>query len=353
MTIAKKDESAERKNSATQKPAIFYAKHMQPGICGYEKETVLVDIDAMKRMIPTGTGIPIYVLHQNVDLSTMKDKACGYVTDSFYNELDGFAWFKILIVDEEGFEAIAKSWKVSNAYVPKEWGVGGKKNNCDYHREVMDGGFTHLAIVPDPRYEDADIFTPEEFKAYQEIKKRELAELQNSLAIPPKGKPSMFKFFRNKIEEVTNAADATHVEVEGKQMTVAEAMELLNGKMKKNESDEDCEKRKKMEAMENELVDIDGEIIPLKEFKNRFSAMKANEKKNAEDEAEKKKKDDEEKKNSDEKAKKDKEEEEKKNAAHFEELRNANLNAPITKSVVIDTGMDKVQRGQNRYGTQH
>ena len=137
--------------NAKQFPKCFYAKHMETGLAGYETETILIDTDNLKTMIPTFVGKPVYVRHQEVDLDTMKDKACGYVTDSFYNELDGWLWVKILITDDDGFLAIANGWSVSNAYVPTEWGAGGTHHNCPYDRKIIGGEFTHLAIVPDPR----------------------------------------------------------------------------------------------------------------------------------------------------------------------------------------------------------
>jgi hypothetical protein len=361
--IKQADSHDEKKNGVSQKPTVFYAKHMQPGICKYDKEVVLVDTDALKKMAATGLGIPVYVFHQNVDYSSVKQKSCGWVIESFYNELDGWLWFKILVIDDEGRQAIARGWKVSNAYVPSEWGMGGKKNNCPYDREVVDAVFTHLAIVPDPRYEEACLMSVDEFKAYQECKRRELAELKNSLTDQPlKGFP-MFKFLQAKKEEVTDASKLTPetiVEIRNDKGELEQNIslgELVNAvKGKKNSDDEDKEKKKKADEMENATVDIDGEVIPVKELINRYRKM--NEKKNA-DEAEAKKKADEEKKNADEKAKKDKEEaeaEEKKNAHFFDEIRNAQAtaNAEIVKQAnnnVVETSGDQLKRGQARYGS--
>jgi hypothetical protein len=355
-------EKSKEVQNASQFPKHYYARHMQPGICGYGTEKVLVDTDAIKRMLGNdAVGKPVYVLHQKVELDTIKDKADGYIIDSFYNEVDGWGWFKILVIDDKAHAAIAKGWSVSNAYVPDEWGMGGTKNNVPYDREIVNGHFTHLAIVPDPRYEDACIMTPDQFKIYQNSKKQQLEELRNSKSQSSGGKT--MKLFKFKREEVSTVDADTSIELEnGKSITIAEMVNAV----KKNADEMD----EKMNG--DSMVECDGEKMPLKELVNRYNnAMKKNseeaeekknrEKKNAEDEAEKKKakdeedgeKGDREKKNAEEKAKKekeDKEEEEKKNA-HFLELKNANERGAPATTVVVETGMDKLARGRAVYGS--
>ena len=348
-----KQAESEHRN-ANQFPKAFYCRHMQPGLCGYGTEKVLVDVEAMKRMIGAdAVGKPIYILHNEAPneerLKKLQEEAAGYITDSFYNELDGWAWFEFLAISDSAHQAIAQGWAVSNAYIPTEWGPAGTKNNVPYDREIVSGVFTHLAIVPDPRYEDAVIMTPEKFKAYQESKRRQLEELQNS-SDQPKGKP-MFKFFKNERKEVSAAAvDAeTLVELEdGKTVTVAE---MMNAMKKNNEESVDDEtlddekqnfKEEKAQELENAMVDCDGEKMPLKELINRYTAMKKNEKeaeekKNAEDKAAK------------EKADKEEAEEKERQNSRFKELQNANQGKGDIAPTVLETSVDKIKRGMERY----
>ena len=339
--------SDELKN-ASQLPRMFYCRHMQPGTCGYENGVVLVDTDALKKMIATGVGLPVYIDHDtnspDVRLKRLKEDAAGFITESFYNELDGWAWFKYIAIDDEAHAAIAKGMAVSNAYTVSQWGMAGTKNNVPYLREVLDGEFTHLAIVKNPRYEGAQNFTPEEFKAYQENKKRELEELHNSK--PTKGS-TMFKLFKNVKQEVSAIDAETMVELEnGATVSVAE---MINA-VKKNSDEEEKEKKKEELDNADPEVDVGGEKMKLSDLKNCY--LKMNEKKNADEEA-KKKAEEEEKKNAEEAEKKKKAEEEteeKKNAKFFEELANANLKAE-SQPKVIETGANKVQRGNDRYGS--
>ena len=44
----------------------------------------------------------------------------------------------------------------------------------------MDGEYDHLALVPDPRYAESVILTPEQFKQYNFDKETQLKKLSNS-----------------------------------------------------------------------------------------------------------------------------------------------------------------------------
>jgi Uncharacterized protein conserved in bacteria (DUF2213) len=374
--IKQAEKTQEENTNAKQFPVIFYCRHMQPGICKYEKETVLVDTDAIKRMIPSAPGKPVYIDHQKVDLDNLKKDARGYLVESFYNELDGWAWFKFLAIDDEVHTAIAKGLSVSNAYIPTDWGPAGTKNNCPYDREVLNANYTHLAIVPNPRYEGARIFTTDEFKEYQELQKKQLAELQNSQSNLKKG-ITMFKLFKNSREEVTTIDSDTIVSLEnGKEITIQEMINAV-GAEKKND----------------QMVKCGDEEMPLKELINRYTKLAA--KKNAdgdkdgkkggddEDEKDEKENDEEdigkkpEKKNKvkknaeegdvddgrkgkqkdadesgheDETDDEDKSEKgEKKNTAdgkkRFDEMRNAH-NKANPDTIIVETSLDKLARGK-------
>lgn len=193
--------------------------------------------------------------------------------------------------------------------------------------------------------------TPDQFKMYQDSKRRQLEELQNAKSAT-KGKP-MLKFFKNERKEVSQDAIDVNTMVElddGTMMTVAEMQNALkkNSESEDDKAKADAEKKnaddKAKEEFENSMVDCDGEQMTIKEMKNRFSKMKKNDK-----EAE-------EKKNADDKAKADAEEkanaeEKEKQNARFKELQNAGHGgeAFADRKVVLETASDKLARGQERY----
>jgi hypothetical protein len=381
--------------NASQMPKIFYCKHMQPGIAKYENETILVDVDGMKNLIASvgkSKTIPIYINHQDVNLKDIKEEAAGYISDSFYNELDGWAWFKMIIVGDEGLSAIKKGWSVSNAYIPTEWGNGGTKIACPYNREVRNGEFTHLAIVNDPRYEGACIMSPDEFKTYQENNRKKLDELKNS-----KEKP-MFKFFKSSREEVKNMADANEVEINGKTYTMEEMVNALEGDAKRktkkhivngvemteeeiaNAFDLMQKKNKKMKKNgegEEPATDKgeDGDSEWKEEGDDEIGEDKNNKKKTKKNKKMKKNADDEEDDCYDNDGNFDKDEaaimernKQKKNSAdsddseirevevddkYFTEMRNAHLTRTAPKSGTSNIRLlsDGIKRGKERYGS--
>lgn len=342
-------------------PRRFYARHMFPGVCGYDDEVVLVDNDAMKRMIPSMEGVPIYINHRPVDLEKIQSEADGYVVKCFYNELDGWLWAECLAVSDEAQAAIDNGWKVSNAYSPTEWGPAGKFHNVDYQRKVVNGEFKHLAIVENPRYEEADIFTPEQYQNYELRKTSELKELQNSLETKTNG-AKMFKLFKNKREEVSEIDADTMITLEnGKSVSV---QEMINA-VKKNEEDQEKAKAEKEKAdkdnsddeekmNEDTEVSVGDKKMPLKELVNKYNKMKNNaskkNKKNAEEDDDDMS--DENENEAEEESDEDKKDKKNSKTDHFTELQNAHHKKPTNKAAVIEISSDQLARGLAQYGSQ-
>jgi hypothetical protein len=359
------------KKNARQLPRRYFCRAMESGVCFYEKyknsegkivpeEMILLTNEALKNMAPTAEGIPVYVRHvEEVDLSNLQEEADGYVVKSFFNELDAHWWMEFMAVSDDAHDKIQKGWKVSTAYTPINSGPSGTLHNVKYNREIKIGEYTHLAIVDNPRYENAIIMTPEQFKEYNDKKEKELAELKNS-----KGGNelmSKFKVFLNKLVGDTHdeIADPSNVVIEtegGKKILLSEIINAVEKEGKEKEKDD------KENCYDNDTeVTVGKDKMKLGTLMEKYNKMK--QKKNAEDEEEKKKKEKEEeeknkgKKNADaeakEKAEKDKQnaldkakadEEAKKN---FDQLNNAHR---TSETQIIETSQDKVERGKAKYG---
>lgn len=293
--------------NAKEDNKIYYCKHIAPGVCAYENETILIGEETLKEMDKTFSGKPIYVNHQKVNKDTMKEEAVGYVVESFYLPEDGCHWAKMLIVDDKGHEAIKQGWKVSNAYQPEGFGVGGEWHNIPYQREVTNAGYTHLALVENPRYEEAEILTPEQFKQYKEAKKEQLAQLQNSKPEKSKqGEKKMFKLWTKK--EVTNSEDISNVMVElsnGSTVSIAEMVNSVEADLKK---EDEAKNKCNADDLMEKVVKVNGEDMKVSDLVAAFE--KKEDCKNADDEEKDKKDcknaDDEEGKDEEKKAKKNK-----------------------------------------------
>lgn len=186
---------------------VYYGLHFVPGVAEYHDSPsenpyrILIEEDVMRLMDPSMNGNPLFVEH--VDSVNFADKDLdGRVSESFFNQADGAHWAKFMVDTEEADQAIAQGWTLSNAYIPQFDETPGVWHNVQYDKKVISGKFEHLALVPNPRYQESKILTPEQFKAYNEDKLAELAALKNS-APEKKETPMAFKLFGK--TEVKNA----------------------------------------------------------------------------------------------------------------------------------------------------
>lgn len=183
------------------KGSVWYALHFYPGIAQYSElgkdpYRVFLNEDTLRKMDASFAARPVFVLHVDDvqdDLDALRGEADGWVTKSFYNEKDGKHWVEFIAVSEKCKQAIADGWRVSNAYVPTDYGPAGTWNGMDYQRQINNGEYEHLAIVPNPRYEESVILSPEQFKAYNKAKDNELEKLRNSKERPMKLKDLLFR----------------------------------------------------------------------------------------------------------------------------------------------------------------
>ena len=273
-------------HNAKEEPKIFYCRHIAPGVCAYADETILIGEEALKEMDKTFAGKPIYVNHQKVNLDNLQQEADGYVAESFYLPEDGSHWAKMIIVSDKGHEAIRKGWKVSNAYVPDEFGIGGEWHNVPYNREVMKAHYTHLALVDNPRYEEATVLTPEDFKQYKEEKRAQLKSLENSKQT--KGEGKMFNLFKK--TAVTSSDDLSKVMVElsnGSAVSIGEMVNSVEEKIKAEEEKKSAKKNALSDVLEG-VVKVNGEEMTVKDLVKEYES-KCN--KCNEDEEDKEKKD--------------------------------------------------------------
>lgn len=353
-------------SNATILPKVYFGLHMVEGVAEYKEPKkdafrILLSEKAIKNMDASFQGKPVYVRHvDDVDLANLQEEADGYVVRSFFNKADGKHWAEFLVVSDKGHDAIAKGWKLSNCYIPKNSAIGGQWHGVDYVKEILDGEYEHLAIVPNPRYAESIIMTPEQFKTYNFDKENELLKIANS----KEGEESMLSFFKK--QKVENGADLEGMSLilpkSKKEISIVELVKNAD-EMEMNASAEKpmCNMDHHVQVGEekmtvNELVDrhmkmkdaFEGKKEEGAEMSEEEKAKKANEEKEAAD-----KKANEEKKAADEKkANEEKEaEEKKKNAANFEKLKNAKDEAGPIYAPKVELNSDRVARGQSRYGS--
>lgn len=255
------------------KGEIFYGLHFYPGVAEYQEPgadpyRVFLNEDTLRTMDASFAGRPVFVQHvdgvdSNVD--KLRTEADGWVVKSFYNEADGKHWAQFIVCSEHGLKAIRNGMRLSNCYIPKSFASGGLWNGVSYAKEITGGEYEHLAIVPNPRYEESVILTPEEFKKYNEDKAIELKRLSNE-----RKEQGMIKFFKK--AKVENSVDLESMSVvlpkTGKEMTITQLV---------NAMDEHEEKAKDMNAgmadPSHKVKMHDGSYCNVSELVEKHKAM--------------------------------------------------------------------------------
>lgn len=265
--------------NASEMPKRYYGLHFYPGVAEYSEPgaksyRIMLNEATLRQMDDTFTGCPVYVKHKDeVDLKNIQTEADGFVVKSFYNELDGKHWCEFIIVSDKGHQAIRNGWKLSNAYIPEAFGPGGLWNGVEYQKEVTRGKFEHLAIVPDPRYQDANVLTPAEFQAYTDNLRLELKKVANSAK---RGQP-MFEFFKKtKVESTDISETVVKLPKSGKEVTIAQ---LINAADIESKDMQRESKHEESQSHKNESDPADEDKHEAKDDKEGKSESEAEDKK--------------------------------------------------------------------------
>lgn len=119
----------------------------------------LIRKENFDKFIKTLETKSVIINHHDLTENNYKDFEVGKVFNVWYNDKDGWYWCDGIIDNETAINLIQdKGWSVSCSYdVKLADDAGGTENNVPYDIEFLDGVFTHLAIVDNPRYERANI----------------------------------------------------------------------------------------------------------------------------------------------------------------------------------------------------
>lgn len=345
--------------SLNSKGQIYYGLHFYSGVAEYAEPDkkpyrVYLNEDTLRKMDSSFAGRPVYVMHRDdvkADINELRKEADGWVIESFFNQADGKHWCKFIITSKEGERAVKNGMRLSNAYFPTSTTRGGTWNGVSYEKQILNGEYEHLALVPNPRYEESVIMTPEQFKKYNEDNQIELKKVANT-----KG-DTMQLFKREKVEN-SDELISMHVALKnGREVTISQLVKEAN------EAEE--AKAKPRLVNSSDLVEVDGEKLVVSDLVEELTTLRNAKKCNEEEEEKKKKenKDEDKKENEemkeeevfeneeDEDEKKKKAENKKKNAklANAPEAFAAAQAAAEVKTILLPS--DKVAIGKSRYGS--
>lgn len=283
-------------------------RFIEPGLARYsDKGTVLIRKEALDKFAQSLVGKPIFnEMHRETSDSDFKNGiADGVVTSVWFDSADGWYHCKGLIWDRDTLRNCSRGFACSCAYNVKDWShKSGLHNNVPFDDEVLNGEYTHLAIVADPRYEGATKVSvlqnskggSMKLKFWEKDKKDTDApseiELANALVKVGEKEMPFEKVMELAQVELTRQADELAnakkilgddqvVEIGGKKMTVRDAKALAEVGLKNASESEYKEAHKDGKHDEKDM-----ENCPM-----------CNTRKNEKEEADKKREDDKERKN--------------------------------------------------------
>ena len=325
-----------KKENSILKGQTYTSRFLEAGLVQYEDSLSIIKQENLAKIAEKFKGVYVVIEHQDLTEED-REEIVGYVSKVWMQ--DGWAWCDVVITSQEAIDLInEKGYSVSCAYSAKVIPTAGTYHNIAYDNEIVDClEAIHLAIVANPRYEDALI-------------------LKNSI------KEKVMTIFKFKKEEKKNSIKTKELEIEnalfeieeGKTIPLNDMVEVYKN-AKEEEKRKEEEENKKVNA-EDEL-EIDGKLIKVKDL---VSAYKNKMKKNEEDEEDKKKENEEDDKKKEEEMKKNEEkekkekEEVKKNSKDFEEIKAAKAkfeNSSEARKVKISTDISQFALGKSLYGS--
>jgi hypothetical protein len=331
---------------------------MRKGLVAYDDETILLNQEVLADLAKTAYGIPLVVEHPDIpiDESTIGQiPIVGRVSCMEYN-LATDEWEAEFVVETQAaVDLLQKGHGVSTGWYGIKYGPGGTMNNVPYGKELLQGRYEHLAIVANPRYEMA--FNPIFLNSKEDgCKTIEQAANINTNQSTPGRRKTMFNLFRNKREEIkVNEGDTMMVNMDdGESKSLNE---LVDEYKKKKEASKPEEKKM---LNDDDMVEVDGEQMSIKELKAKLKgdckeaakepegfkeedkgdkegvAKSVGEQNEAEPEAKENEKED---------------EEDKKTNANFKKLKDKHTNsaAPVEQDFV--STRERVEMGRLRYGS--
>lgn len=151
----------------------FKARFLQAGLVKYNFGVCLLKKETIDKFLNTFLEDPVIINHID-DINS--DDVCGIIQKVWFSAEDGWFWCSGILTSEKAIKLIEDGYNVSCQYRITDYtdNVEGKLHNANpYDKEILDGVFEHLAIVENPRYEDAFIAVNAYIATNQEFNEQE------------------------------------------------------------------------------------------------------------------------------------------------------------------------------------
>ena len=246
---------------------MYSCRFLEDGTVQYEDGIFYVSNETIRKMANSMLGKPICIGHQKITPENYEEMRqngiiCGNVTKVWFNAEDGWWWADFLADTKKARQRIEiNNDKVSCAYTVHNTKEGGLWHNQPYDAEITGGEFTHLALVENPRYEEAtitqrlpDMMLVNGKVAYHYNKQEEtdmnIKELVNSIF--------------NKKPDGTKENITPVVVLNGKEFPLATVLEAIQEKF----NAEGEMKGVVYKGSDDDIVDVNGHSYSIADLKN-------------------------------------------------------------------------------------
>ena len=137
----------------------FKTRFLQPGLVKYSFGVCELDKETIDRFIDKFVGCPVIIDHNDLTEENAKELSCGNICHIWFNEEDGWYWGDGIITNQKAIDLIEKEgYNVSCQYEITEFSnntANKLHNGNEFDKKILNGKPEHLAIVKNPRYENA------------------------------------------------------------------------------------------------------------------------------------------------------------------------------------------------------
>lgn len=137
----------------------FESRFLQAGLVKYSFGVCLLSKEVIDRFAYKFVGCPVIIDHKDITDENAKDERVGVISKVWFNEFDGWFWCEGVVFDDEAISLIKdKGYNVSCQYNIDDYTentANSLHNGNPYNITILDGTPEHLAIVKNPRYEEA------------------------------------------------------------------------------------------------------------------------------------------------------------------------------------------------------
>lgn len=159
LTINNAVELGELTSEANGKGRKFTSRFIEAGVAHYEQfGDVLITKETLNKFIHTMVGCPVIIKHKDITDKNADKERVGVVSRVWYNDADGWFYCEGVIWDKQAINLVKnEGWNVSCTYDFESDLKPLTHNGKKIDMEFTGGEFLHLALVPNPRYERANI----------------------------------------------------------------------------------------------------------------------------------------------------------------------------------------------------